>query len=182
LPVFPLREDMDATTSLARLHPRSAAPGGESRPRRSAPSLPSPGTRPRQVREGAKRMMKTPVVKHLCSICRASCLALALCLVAPLMSHAEHARGIRTTVDFFQLSVHVSSRQTASILHHCTTISCSTLRVNQPSASPRCVNQRAVLCPRSLPQRARSGLRRVPSASKSDLCGRASRARRAVLS
>lgn len=56
------------------------------------------------------------------------------------------------------------------------------LCVNQISASPSCVNQRAVLCPRSLPQRARSGLRRVPSALKSYLWGRASRARRAVLS
>ena len=39
-------------------------------------------------------MMKTSIVKHLCSIGRASCLALALCLFAPVLLHAEPARQI----------------------------------------------------------------------------------------
>ena len=39
-------------------------------------------------------MMKTSIVKHLCSIRRASCLALALCLFAPVLLHAEPARQI----------------------------------------------------------------------------------------
>jgi PAS domain S-box-containing protein len=39
-------------------------------------------------------MLKTAIVKHLRSLCRASCLALALFLLAPVMSHAEHARQI----------------------------------------------------------------------------------------
>jgi len=39
-------------------------------------------------------MMKTPVVKNLCSIRRASCLALALCLLAPVTLYAASARQI----------------------------------------------------------------------------------------
>jgi PAS domain S-box-containing protein len=53
-----------------------------------------PDTGPQQVREGAKRMMITPIVKQLRSIRRASCLALALCLFAPALLHAEPARQI----------------------------------------------------------------------------------------
>lgn len=39
-------------------------------------------------------MMKTPIVKRLCSLHRASCLPLALCLLAPAMLHAEPAKQI----------------------------------------------------------------------------------------
>jgi PAS domain S-box-containing protein len=49
---------------------------------------------PDPIREGTKRMMKTPIVKRLWSIRLASCLALALCLFAPVRLYAAPARQI----------------------------------------------------------------------------------------